>query len=429
MVRGAARSPFALSLFAVAVFAVVNFPQILELAAALVVLNVVFAGDVVVNQGGDNLEHELYAAALDRILIATTSRLASSSAFFLSLISISHSPSSVVSILSSGPLLSTMTCIPPYHPCPGHESTTEHDRCAQCLYYVVFEGFVRGIYSNSWIARDQTERYTDSRQKSFKKKGEADAWWALMCTALHQNGCRPFEPVNFPLDVSTTTHPSSAPCTHAPAPTQAAAAAPVPAAGPVSAAGPVPAVSVTSTTFPMPAPSPFSSPLSSRATTEPASPTPKKEEDLLATPNLYLNVPPRVTPLTRVQLTPTGVALGANLIAQRVHVAAQRAEAAPPSVMATPARAPATIDADALPAAMASVLVTPGPQAPILPAPPSAAAPPRVRQYGIRGVAVFYNSHAAAAVSLGLVDAKIMVSDNPDKLEAWMMGKPFVGEE
>jgi hypothetical protein len=46
-------------------------------------------------------------------------------------------------------LLSTMTCIPPYHPCPGHESTTEHDQCAQCLYYVVFEGFVRGIYTNS----------------------------------------------------------------------------------------------------------------------------------------------------------------------------------------------------------------------------------------------------------------------------------------
>jgi hypothetical protein len=57
MVRGAARSPFALSLFAVAVFAVVNFPQILELAAALVVLNVVLAGNVVVNQAGDNLEH------------------------------------------------------------------------------------------------------------------------------------------------------------------------------------------------------------------------------------------------------------------------------------------------------------------------------------------------------------------------------------
>jgi hypothetical protein len=60
MVRGVARSPFVLSLFAVAgviVFAVVNLPKILELAAALVVLNVVFAGDVVVNQSGDNVEH------------------------------------------------------------------------------------------------------------------------------------------------------------------------------------------------------------------------------------------------------------------------------------------------------------------------------------------------------------------------------------
>jgi hypothetical protein len=58
MVHGTARSPSALNLFAVViVFAVVNFAQILELAAALVALNVVFAGDVVVNQGGDNLEH------------------------------------------------------------------------------------------------------------------------------------------------------------------------------------------------------------------------------------------------------------------------------------------------------------------------------------------------------------------------------------
>jgi hypothetical protein len=48
-------------------------------------------------------------------------------------------------------------------------------------------------------------------------------------------------------------------------------------------------------------------------------------------------------------------------------------------------------------------------------------------------VAVFYSSYTvarAAAMLLGLEDdSKIMVSDNPEKLEAWMTGKPFVGED
>jgi hypothetical protein len=82
-----------------------------------------------------------------------------------------------------------------------------------------------------------------------------------------------------------------------------------------------------------------------------------------------------------------------------------------------------------------SVLVTPGPAAanPV----PAAANPvparvPRVVQYGIRGVAVFYPSHAtalAAARRLGMEDAKIMVSSNATKLEAWMLGKSFEGED
>ncbi|KAJ7899182.1 hypothetical protein B0H14DRAFT_2556750 [Mycena olivaceomarginata] len=49
-----------------------------------------------------------------------------------------------------------------------------------------------------------------------------------------------------------------------------------------------------------------------------------------------------------------------------------------------------------------------------------------------RGVAVFYPSHAtalAAARRLGMEDAKIMVSSNATKLEAWMLGKSFEGED
>ena len=73
---------------------------------------------------------------------------------------------------------------------------------------------------------------------------------------------------------------------------------------------------------------------------------------------------------------------------------------------------------------------TPGPAA-ASSAPPRTATPaPRVRRYGIRGVGVFYPSidaAQAAASSLGLSDAHIMVSSNMEKLEAWMMNMPFDG--
>lgn len=163
---------------------------------------------------------------------------------------------------------------------------------------------------------------------------------------------------------------------------------------------------------------------------EPASPA-KKEEP--TTPRLNLRGPP-VTMETRIQLTLTGRAHGLALAAARTNNAMARADV-------TTARAEAMVDrARALSATPAannrgrtpSVLVTPAPAAAAAPPPPPAN-PPRVRQYGICGVGVFYSSYAsarAAATLLGMQDdSKIMVSDNPDKLEVWMTGKPFVGED
>ncbi|KAJ7619949.1 hypothetical protein DFH06DRAFT_1341782 [Mycena polygramma] len=329
-----------------------------------------------------------------------------------------------------------MPCVPPYYPCPGHESITEHDRCSSCVFYAVWAGFVRGTYTNSWLAREQTEHFTDSRQKGFKSINELQAWWTMMCNAQHGAGCPPLRAA----DLLSRPASSSAPAVGASAPV-ASSSATVSVAPPTA---PLPPHASTShaPTLPTAAPSPFNASSSSSSTsswrttttTTVASPTPKKEEP--ASPAIPRSPMPRVTPNTRIQLTPAGVARGNTLVsvAQRAEDAADRADAAiarltgSASVLATPTAAAN--------AAMATVMVTPRPEtaSALAPAPraPSPRAEPAVRQYGIRGVAVFYSSFAAAkaaAKKLGLPDSKIMVSSNVEKLEAWMTGEPFLGED
>jgi hypothetical protein len=173
----------------------------------------------------------------------------------------------------------------------------------------------------------------------------------------------------------------------------------------------------------------------------------KKEE--VSSPTLHLNVLPRVNMNTRVQLMPMGRARadvlyaaahsGPCLVAQaeglRVH------DDRPNDITATPPPPPRRDyngeDVERFhPAPRPSVLVTPiAPAAapavapaPVPPAPPAAP----VVQYGIRGVSVFYSSHAAAlgaAMRLALDNPHIMMTSNIEKLESWMRGDPFVGED
>ncbi|KAJ7807694.1 hypothetical protein B0H14DRAFT_3483060 [Mycena olivaceomarginata] len=287
-----------------------------------------------------------------------------------------------------------MTCQPPYYPCPGHESLTAHGNASSCQFYAVWAGRVRGVYSNSWIARAQTDGYTDANHRGFKK-------WADV------------EPVTFTLNPPNNTHPSSAACTRL-----------------IPTAVTVPATAATRTMVPMPAPSPFGGGSSLEAATpvksEPNMPT--KEEP--TTPGLQLNVPLRVTPFTCVQLTPTGHARAAA-IAQECAAAAEHpaadGRAVPAHDVAATPRAGGHGDAP-----HSSILVTPraeahGGRAPA-PAPVPTEAP---EMYGLRGVSVFYTSHAAAmaaARSLG-IEPKLMVSLNVEKLQAWMTMKPFVGKD
>jgi hypothetical protein len=42
-----------------------------------------------------------------------------------------------------------MPCTPPYYPSPGHKSRITHDSASSCQYYAVWQGRVRGIYTDS----------------------------------------------------------------------------------------------------------------------------------------------------------------------------------------------------------------------------------------------------------------------------------------
>ncbi|KAJ7784791.1 hypothetical protein B0H14DRAFT_3506994 [Mycena olivaceomarginata] len=335
-----------------------------------------------------------------------------------------------------------MPFTPPYHTSPGHESYLNHNNNSGCSYYAVWSGRVRGVYTNSWIARDQTDSYTDAFQRAFRKWSDMEFWWNDLCNTHHKGLCLPFELVTFMLSPSPVSHPTSPPCTAptqvlaparalvglalGPAPVPVPVPAPVPAAADAPAHPPAPAgngfLDAGIRVYPMPAALPFaaSRPSSSLSSSSSSASTVKKEEDV-TTPKLRLNVPPCVSPLTHVQLTPTPTRYARDM-------------ATPGDARALPHThtavvTPAGPDPDADPEEpRPSVLAMPGPAAPN----PVPAHVPRVVQYGIRGVAVFYLSHATAlavARHLGMEDTKIMVSSNAAKLEAWMLGKSFEGED
>ncbi|KAJ6631804.1 hypothetical protein B0H10DRAFT_2206220 [Mycena sp. CBHHK59/15] len=338
-----------------------------------------------------------------------------------------------------------MPCTPPFYPSPGHESRNAHDRSSVCYYYQVCVGWFCGVFTNSWLARVQTDGFSNSHCKAVKSWEDVLAYCDEFCSKNHGDGCPAFKPIDFSLTPSES-YPSPASCTHPP---RAAAAPPAPAAPPTPIAPPSPFASYTSsmgststsslldsecTSASLPT---LASPTPQKA---PLSPFPKKEES--AGPNAFFTGP-RVTPNTLIVLSPSGQARAATLAAASFlsspAVAARRMAtvmtmprvpdnrpATPPPGPVMPGPAPVTPARAARP----SVHATPRPGSVASTGPPVAA--PRVRQYGIRGVAMFYPSHDAAktaATKLGLVNAKIMVSDNPDKLEAWMTNQPFVGED
>ncbi|KAJ6479773.1 hypothetical protein C8R45DRAFT_1101218 [Mycena sanguinolenta] len=331
--------------------------------------------------------------------------------------------------------------------------------------------------THKWIARAQSEHYINNRIKSFKSWGDALDWWHAQCAAEHTDGCPPFEPPTFSLVPDPVTQLGPAPCTVLAGPGAAPAPFPPmpynipptfpPASSPFSSestgsrstsslfdsdmvslasssssssasstSSSVRPVSGTSTSTrrgspvaaPTPAPSPAPRPNSFFAIpkAEPKSLLLPKAE---VTPRPYPR--PRITPATHISLTPAGEQFvgvlseattptppGRRAAPTALATPVANARAAPaPTVLATP-----VVDAHAAPAVVRTILATPS-TGPALAPGPTATGP----AYGIWGVAMFYPSHAAA--KLGLKDPKIMFSSNAAKLEAWMAGKPFVGED
>ncbi|KAJ7880720.1 hypothetical protein B0H14DRAFT_2566121 [Mycena olivaceomarginata] len=268
----------------------------------------------------------------------------------------------------------------------------------------------------SWITRSLCNGFTDSRHKAFKKCMEAERLWADLCATEHRGGCPAFEPVTFTLDPPANTHPSSVPCT-------------IPILG-LPPRVVLPTQEPTSRVLPMPAGSPFTSTVSGSLTLSGSSASLGSSTSSgtasFISPAALERPAARYTPHSgaahtdqpglrqRPQLLNAKGTTRRNPPPQRPLVLPSRLSTRRPVLLprslAPPSSSP-LVATDANTALIAAVPATPG-ACPI--------------------VAVFYHSHAAAlaaAHSLNRPTAKIMVSDNIEKLEAWMFGKPFVGED
>ncbi|KAJ7872364.1 hypothetical protein B0H14DRAFT_3439044 [Mycena olivaceomarginata] len=78
-------------------------------------------------------------------------------------------------------------CKPPYRPSAGHEDVQEHSATAGRVFYTVGVGFVRGIYTDEYIARQQVTRYSDGKWKKSATYKEAVAIWNQMCEHYHHH--------------------------------------------------------------------------------------------------------------------------------------------------------------------------------------------------------------------------------------------------
>ncbi|KAJ7803374.1 hypothetical protein B0H14DRAFT_2613392 [Mycena olivaceomarginata] len=239
-----------------------------------------------------------------------------------------------VGLLQSSSRIS-MHCIPPYHASLGHEGRNAHDHSAACLYYAVWTGRLDCMGSDG--------RYTDGRQQSFRTWNDLELWWRGLCHEQHQGTCPAFEPVTFTLNPPANRYPSSPACTRG-----FAVAPPAPA---------VPALQFPKDTTIRQGPQPAGSPFGPSSTSSTGSAFDggaslmgvKKEEEEENVPCLHLNPLPRVTPSTRVLLSPSGRARGDLLVARAAAAAAPTVAASPhceeevtptcptrPSVIVTP---------------------------------------------------------------------------------------------
>ncbi|KAJ7680097.1 hypothetical protein B0H14DRAFT_3679417 [Mycena olivaceomarginata] len=78
-------------------------------------------------------------------------------------------------------------CKLPYRPSAGHEDMQEHSTTAGRVFYTVGVGFVRGIYTDEYITRQQVTRYSDGKWKKSATYKEAVAIWNQMYEHYHHH--------------------------------------------------------------------------------------------------------------------------------------------------------------------------------------------------------------------------------------------------
>ncbi|KAJ7840330.1 hypothetical protein B0H14DRAFT_2587555 [Mycena olivaceomarginata] len=283
---------------------------------------------------------------------------------------------------------------------------------------------VRGVYTNSWIARSMTDGYTDALAKGFKKWAEVETWW----TALLPNS--PPRPLPAPSRASSSsadrTELSSSAATNVPH--RAPSPAPVDdgiRVSPLPAGSPFGAGVVHGLPHPQERGAHDPQPPSQRPSPRhPAHPRPAHPDGacswrphrhssfagLLVTRGGIARATARVPHRPRTRpcppLDPPSVAV------THAHPCARNNEAPRPSVLVTPSDR----GAQAGPVALAPPL-------------PAAAPEPAPQMFSIRGVSVFYPTHAAAFDGGEAPQHQgaphQWLAPMPPKLTAWMTLKPL----
>ncbi|KAJ7201969.1 hypothetical protein B0H12DRAFT_1244103 [Mycena haematopus] len=147
-------------------------------------------------------------------------------------------------------------CTPPFRPSAGDEDVREHSVTAGQRFYVVGLGYIPGIYTQEFIARQQVTGFSNGQWKRAQTYASAVAIWNEMCAHYHTHDSpepSPPPPSPSPSPPSTPPRRPQVPAVRLPtAPTSYTSGARSPRS-PVPAPAPVfPRASSTSTSTPTP---------------------------------------------------------------------------------------------------------------------------------------------------------------------------------
>ncbi|KAJ7502416.1 hypothetical protein B0H11DRAFT_2223333 [Mycena galericulata] len=100
--------------------------------------------------------------------------------------------------------MTILPCDPVFQPSPGDEDSLRHSNTNGCWFYVVGNGHVNGIYTDSEIARRQVNRFSNAAWKKASTWNEAVKLWREFCRRYHRHTPLPV------FDLSPTPSPEAA---------------------------------------------------------------------------------------------------------------------------------------------------------------------------------------------------------------------------